>query len=91
MVVVGKSKARNPNWGRYAEIGVLHGVRVTAFEKKVAELGIDPDDTNAMKSSRKLRQWAQEHRNHRYIPEQLLAAWDIMVNLTDTSLRAMNL
>jgi hypothetical protein len=67
----------NPNWGKdQSEVALP---TVCAFELKVAELGLTPDQYTR---SMELRAWAFAHKNTRYIPETLLKAWGF---IPDTS------
>jgi hypothetical protein len=68
------SKA-NPNWGK-PEVGPVV-VELTLFEKKVAELQLQPDE---YVTSEALRVWVREHRNTHYVPEPLLEAWGFVID-----------
>lgn len=68
--------ARNPGWTNGGENKIQESY-VTAFEAKAAQLGLQPWE---WAESTTLREWALKHRNHRYIPEDLLNAWGIDVN-----------
>lgn len=45
---------------------------VSAFEKAVKELRLQPDQ---YVQSKRLREWAWRNRNSKFIPESLLEAW----------------
>jgi hypothetical protein len=64
----------NPNWGKPDP---LRPALPTEFELRVRHLRLAPED---YASSRELRAWCMKHRNHCYIPEWLLDAWDIPVD-----------
>ena len=66
----------NPNWGKPPAMRPSN--QPTEFEVQVKELGLSQQD---YVSSTKLRNWCERNRNHCYIPEWLLEAWDIQVDL----------
>ncbi len=67
-------KCGNPNWGR-ATTAV--GIVPTEFEIVLAKLGLK--DEKAQLQSQALREWVQKHRNSRYVPEELLLAFNLTV------------
>ena len=67
----------NPNWGQPMPPG--RPVLATQFEVQVRQLRLTPD---AYLYSAELRQWCKENRNHCYIPEWLLDAWEISVDVS---------
>ena len=69
-------KRGNPNWGR--PIGPIP-VAATEFEKQVRRLGLTKETYTG---STDLRKWCEGHRNQCYIPESLLEAWGITVDLS---------
>ncbi len=68
----------NPNWGK-SEPGSKAVPTVTEFERTVLRFGLAPKDYIG---SEHLREWAEQNRNSRYIPESLLRAWGFSVNIT---------
>jgi len=70
-------KRGNPGWtsGRPAK---LRPCLATAFEQEVRRLGLD--EQNYIGSA-KLRQWCQDNKDRRYVPESLLKLWRITVDL----------
>jgi hypothetical protein len=69
----------NPNWGKPEPLGKPE-VTVTAFEQVIQEWGLTPDQ---ILDSRRLRDWAKQHKNQKYIPEELLEAWGLDVNIPE--------
>ena len=69
-------KGGNPNWGKV--MTGKFGVEQTAFEIKVTQLGLKPDE---YVHSRDLRRWAAANRTKRFIPEELLDAWGLSVDV----------
>jgi hypothetical protein len=67
-------KRGNPNWGRPM---LTASVLCTEFEMQVRRLQLTQEYYVV---SPELRTWCEENRNRCYIPEWLLAAWDIRVN-----------
>jgi len=63
----------NPNWGK--DQSEVAPPTVCAFELKVRELGLTPDQ---YLRSEELRAWAAVHKNTRYIPETLLKSWRLV-------------
>jgi hypothetical protein len=69
-------KRGNPNWGRPIPPAPA---LATEFELRVRHLQLTPE---MYASSRELRIWCQQNRNRIYIPQSLLAEWDITVDPT---------
>ena len=65
----------NPNWGRPVPPA---RTLATEFETRVRRLGLS---TQQYVSSAALKSWCQDNRNRVYIPEWLLDAWGITVNV----------
>lgn len=65
----------NPNWGKAQPLKSFSAA--TAFELQVRELGLSPE---MYTTSRELKNWCERNKNHHYIPEWLLKAWNISVN-----------
>jgi hypothetical protein len=61
----------NPNWGKPDPIGSQIPT-VTAFEQVVCEFKLLPDQY--IRSNR-LREWARQNKNSKFVPEALLEAW----------------
>jgi hypothetical protein len=60
----------------------IEPVRPTKFELVVRQLRLE-NDPQCWVISNTLRQWAKMHKNQRYVPEELLAAWDMHVVMED--------
>ena len=50
----------------------------SSFEHRVASLGLSPAD---YVNSAELKEWVRRHKDHRYVPPELLAAWGFTVNV----------
>ena len=61
----------NPNWGSGQQPRIAPAA-ATEFEWKLQELGLTNE---TCVSSVQLRTWCAQNKNHRYIPEWLLKAW----------------
>lgn len=61
----------NPNWGKPEPIGPVIA-SISEFERVVLEFNLAPDQY--VRSTR-LRDWARQNKNSKYIPEPLLEAW----------------
>jgi hypothetical protein len=68
----------NPNWGKPAQSGALTPT-MTEFEQAVRKFKLEP---NEYVNSVRLREWAQRNRYFKYIPESLLKAWGLDVQIT---------
>jgi hypothetical protein len=68
----------NPNWGKPARSGALTP-SMTEFEQAVRKFNLKPDE---YVNSKHLREWAQQNRHFKYIPESLLKAWGLDVQIT---------
>ena len=66
---------RDSNWGKpYGDTPVT----TTSFEEMVGRLKLSEKE---YQSSIPLRQWAQKHKDSKYVPQDLLEAWGIEVEL----------
>jgi len=65
----------NPNWGKLELVGTA---TVTEFEKKACQLNLQPDQ---YVKSQDLRDWAYHNSHSKYVPESLLRAWGIKVQV----------
>ena len=68
----------NPNWGKPQLSGALLR-SATEFEQTVRKFKLEPDE---YVNSVRLREWAQRNRHSKYIPESLLKAWGLDVQIT---------
>ena len=68
-----RRKRGNPTWGMPRPIPAA----ATEFELKVRQLRLTKPTYT---SSAKLRAWCEHNKNQRYIPEWLLAEWEITVD-----------
>jgi len=71
-----RRKRGNPNWGSGRSLQVAPAAPAE-FELQARELGLTPE---RYASSVELRRWCERNKNHHYIPEWLLKAWNITVN-----------
>ena len=69
-------KRGNPNWGKAGPALVPH--IVTEFEIQVRQLSLQKHDYTA---SPQLREWCLRNKDRRYIPEWLLDAWKMTVDV----------
>jgi hypothetical protein len=70
----------NPNWSA----GLLPPIPIVAteFEREIRRLGLN---LKTCVRSSELRHWCERNKDHRYIPEWLLEAWGIDVDVLATS------
>jgi hypothetical protein len=62
---------RNSNWGQgYGDAPITP----TSFEEMVGQLKLSEKE---YRNSIPLRQWAQNHKDSKYVPQDLLEAWGI--------------
>jgi hypothetical protein len=62
----------NPNWGKtYIDIPITP----TSFEEIVRQLKLSE---NEYQNSIPLKEWAQKHKDSKYVPQDLLEAWGIV-------------
>jgi hypothetical protein len=64
----------NPNWGKP---NVLVPCLPTEFEQQVRKLELAPEEYQA---SLELRSWCRRNASSRYVPEDLLKLWGILLN-----------
>jgi hypothetical protein len=65
----------NSNWGKAC--GEIPKTP-TSFEEMVQRLKLSEKD---YRSSAPLKEWAQKHKDSKYVPQDLLEAWGIVVNV----------
>jgi hypothetical protein len=65
----------NQNWGKSG--GDIPNTP-TSFEEMVRRLNLSEKE---YRSSVPLKEWAQEHKDSKYVPQDLLEAWGIVVNV----------
>jgi intergrase/recombinase len=68
----------NPNWGKPAWSGALTPT-MTEFEQAVRKFKLEP---NEYVNSKHLRKWVEQNLHSKYIPESLLKAWGLGVQIT---------
>jgi hypothetical protein len=65
----------NPNWGKPdVDSGRYSGP--TSFEEIVRKLRLSPED---YQHSILLKEWVQKNKDQKYVPLDLLRAWDFVV------------
>ena len=69
-------KRGNPNWGKAGSVLVPH--IVTEFEIQARQLKLHKHDYAA---SPQLRTWCLQNKDRRYVPEWLLDAWQMTVDV----------
>jgi hypothetical protein len=68
-------KRGNPNWGKPdMNIGPYTGA--TSFEEIVKKLQLSP---NEYVNSQQLKDWVQRNKDQKYVPSNLLQAWNMVV------------
>ena len=75
-VISGKHRRGNPNWGKPCSVPTLP----TEFELQVRQLGLTTPEYVASAALR----ICQRNRNRVYVPEWLLEAWEMPVDITFT-------
>ena len=68
-------KRGNPNWGK-ADIPTTPYTGVTSFEEVVKKLRLNPTE---YERSAELREWVRRNKDQKYVPVDLLKAWDLTV------------
>jgi hypothetical protein len=68
----------NPNWGKLSSGPNLVVITPSAFEQRANELNLEP---HQYAHSHLLRKWAQQNMNIKYVPEDLLKTWKLIVNV----------
>lgn len=69
----------NPNWGR-PRGAVVPQVQST-YEKALVDFGLDGADEHVIARSHSFQAWARKNQRKHYIPESLLTAMGIEVEL----------
>jgi hypothetical protein len=77
VAVIRKHRRGNPNWGNPTPIPSLP----TEFELQVRHLGLT---TPEYVTSAALKVWCRRNRSRVYVPEWLLEAWEMPVDITFT-------
>jgi hypothetical protein len=69
----------NPNWGKAGgDIPIPIPITPSSFEEMVRRLKLSEKE---YRSSTALKQWAQKHKDSKYVPQDLLEAWGIAAKL----------
>jgi len=68
-------KRGNPNWGK-PDVPTTPYTGVTSFEQVVKKLRLGPAE---YERSAELREWVQRNKDQKYVPVDLLKAWDLTV------------
>lgn len=71
-----RRKCGNPNWTNGAQL-IVGPPTPTEFEQLANRLKLRE---HAWPESKQLREWAQENRYRRYVPEWLLKKWNLELN-----------
>ena len=67
-----KKKRGNPNWGK-PDIHSTTPIQPNSFEQVVRKLRLSPDQ---YAGSVQLKEWARKNKDQKYVPSDLLEAWD---------------
>jgi hypothetical protein len=62
----------NPNWGKAQPLMLATGS--CEFDALVKALKLRPEQ---LENSVELRQWSIRNKDHKYVPQDLLEAWDL--------------
>ncbi|MGA8150089.1 MAG: hypothetical protein WB952_04010 [Terriglobales bacterium] len=68
-------KRGNPNWGK-PDLAAAPYTGSTSFEEVVKKLRLGPAD---YERSAELREWVRRNKDQKYVPVDLLKAWDLTV------------
>jgi hypothetical protein len=68
-----KKKRGNPNWGKPAAQPAVNA-QPSSFEQVVRKLRLSPDQ---YRGSVQLREWVRKNKDQKYVPSDLLEAWDL--------------
>ena len=68
-------KRRNPDWGK-PDLHTARNDGPTSFEEIVRKLRLSPTD---YQHSTQLKAWVQKNKDQKYVPSDLLRAWDFEV------------
>ena len=67
-----KKKRGNPNWGKPVAPSAAD-IQPSSFEQIVHKLRLSPDQ---YLGSVQLKEWVRKNKDHKYVPSDLLKAWD---------------
>jgi hypothetical protein len=70
-----KRKRGNPNWGKPIMQSATD-VQPSSFEQVVRKLRLSPDQ---YLGSVQLREWVRKNKDQKYVPSDLLKAWDFEI------------
>jgi hypothetical protein len=65
----------NPNWGKATSLNYLPN-NPSSFDAVVKELGLSVAE---YEKSSELREWVRKYKDEKYVPPELLTAWDFGV------------
>ncbi len=63
----------NPNWGKPEPY--IFSTSICSFDSLVKALKLTPDE---YESSEELKRWSERNKDSKYIPQDLLQAWNIV-------------
>jgi hypothetical protein len=67
-----KRKRGNPNWGK-PDIHLTAPIQPNSFEQVVRKPRLSPEQ---YAGSLQLKDWVQKNKDQKYVPSDLLEAWD---------------
>lgn len=70
------NRCGNPNWGKSATV---EPASISEFERVTRAFNLRPEEYI---HSTRLREWASRNKDSKYIPEALLKAWGLEIELT---------
>jgi len=68
-------KRGNPNWGK-PDVNASPYTGPTSFDEVVKKLRLSPEE---YENSAQLKDWVQKNKDQKYVPPELLLAWDLEV------------
>jgi hypothetical protein len=68
-------KRGNPNWGK-PDVNANTYTGPTSFDEVVKKLRLSPEE---YENSVQLKDWVQKNKDQKYVPPELLLAWDLEV------------
>ena len=67
-----KKKRGNPNWGK-PDLHPTARIQANSFEEIVRKLRLSPEQ---YVNSVQLKDWVRKNKDQKYVPSELLKAWD---------------
>jgi hypothetical protein len=82
-----RGRRGNPNWTNPLRQNSVQA-RANGFDEMVRDLGLSVDE---YETSTELKEWVRKNRNEKYVPPELLEAWQFLTDENPFTKRKQNI